>query len=263
MSELSPEARAIALRGARDDGPTTADRERVRAAIAAAIAGGAGIAATSSAAAATTAKTAASGSMGAVAAGTGIGVKVATVVALALGTGTGIYFAQRTETAPPAASRVEGRPAITVTREAPATPPGRAAAPAVRDVGPEEIGEGPVAIEAERASAAGTASRAPSEQATPSREALSPELDRERRLLDLAGDARAAGNPTRALELLDEHQLLFPAGQLMPEARAARVLALCDLGRADQARAAADDLRRAHPRSPLLPRIERSCAARQ
>jgi hypothetical protein len=88
------------------------------------------------------------------------------------------------------------------------------------------------------------------------------DLELEMRLLADAQVALAGGQPTRALALLEEHARRFPAGVLLEERLAARVAALCAVGRAVDARQEADAFLLARPRSPLADRVRAPCAAR-
>jgi hypothetical protein len=63
--------------------------------------------------------------------------------------------------------------------------------------------------------------------------------------------ARRSGQPGRALELFDMHARTFPQGVLAEERDVERALALADLGRITEARAAIDRFLRAHSASPL------------
>ncbi len=81
----------------------------------------------------------------------------------------------------------------------------------------------------------------------------------ENRLLGAAQRELSAGHPGAALDLLDEHAARFPAGALVDEQRAARVVALCSLGRIAEARAGAARFLASSPRSPLVPRVRASC----
>jgi hypothetical protein len=77
-------------------------------------------------------------------------------------------------------------------------------------------------------------------------------------------DARSAldrGDAAQALRLLDAHEARFRRGTLHEERLATRVQALCALGHADRARAVAQELQRAAPRSPHLARVRASCIA--
>jgi len=85
-------------------------------------------------------------------------------------------------------------------------------------------------------------------------------LAEETRLLQAAQRELARKNASAALALLDEHAARFPRGVLAQERSAARVLALCDLGRSGDARRAAEAFVRSSPQSPLIPRLRASCA---
>jgi hypothetical protein len=88
----------------------------------------------------------------------------------------------------------------------------------------------------------------------------SQQLAAEIELLARVNVAVNAGDGKRALDLLGEYDRRFGAGILAEERVAASVLALCAAGRAREARAAAERFQRRWPRSPLLGRIEASCA---
>ncbi len=75
-----------------------------------------------------------------------------------------------------------------------------------------------------------------------------------RRLRDAHGALRA-GDAPKALALLGEQ-----GGQLGEERAAARVLALCQLGRVAESEAARAAFLREHPRSPLADRVRGGCA---
>jgi hypothetical protein len=85
-------------------------------------------------------------------------------------------------------------------------------------------------------------------------------LEIETRLLRDAEALRRAGNGARALVLLDEHAARFPNGVLAEERTAARVFALCDLGRVSDASGEAQRFLAERPRSPLAARVRASCA---
>jgi outer membrane protein assembly factor BamD (BamD/ComL family) len=68
-----------------------------------------------------------------------------------------------------------------------------------------------------------------------------------------------AGDPARALALFDEHARHFPDGLLAEERAAERIIALHDLGRDAEARAAATAFLRAHPGSPQAERVRAAC----
>lgn len=67
--------------------------------------------------------------------------------------------------------------------------------------------------------------------------------------------ALRSGRADRALELFELHARLYPQGVLAEEREAERALALADLGRTTEARAAIDHFLQAHPTSPLAARL--------
>jgi hypothetical protein len=81
----------------------------------------------------------------------------------------------------------------------------------------------------------------------------------ETRLLRDAEVSMRSGDASRALLLLDEHAARFPNGVLGEERAAERVLALCALGRTQDARADMQKFLRERPRSPLADRVRASC----
>lgn len=86
-----------------------------------------------------------------------------------------------------------------------------------------------------------------------------PVVDDEMRRL---GDAYAllkAGKASQALAALDELRRVHPNGRLRESREAARILALCSAGRRTEARAAADLFVKAHPASPVTKRVMGSC----
>jgi hypothetical protein len=68
-----------------------------------------------------------------------------------------------------------------------------------------------------------------------------------------------AGQKSEALALLDEYDRRFPKGLLREEAAATRTIARCQNGGGRAAAAGARQFMDEHPRSPLLPRVERAC----
>jgi hypothetical protein len=86
-------------------------------------------------------------------------------------------------------------------------------------------------------------------------------LAEEVNLLRSARVALDRGDGAQALRLLDAHEARFQRGTLYEERLASRVLALCAVGRIDAARTTAQELERAAPRSPHLPRVRASCIA--
>lgn len=71
-----------------------------------------------------------------------------------------------------------------------------------------------------------------------------------------------AQDPAEALAQLERHGAEYPRSSLAPQRAVARMNALCQLGRVDEARAVADDFIAAHPSSPLLARVRGVCTER-
>lgn len=86
-------------------------------------------------------------------------------------------------------------------------------------------------------------------------------LVEETRLLREAYAALRSSDPQLALRLLDEHARRFPRGVLSEERSAQRIVALCNLGRLDEARAEAARFSQRSPASPLMKSILASCIA--
>jgi outer membrane protein assembly factor BamD (BamD/ComL family) len=84
-------------------------------------------------------------------------------------------------------------------------------------------------------------------------------LPEEVRLLSKAEQQLSAGRADDALRTLGEHERRFPGGVLAEERLAARVQALCALGRVTEARADLARLARAYPQSPHLDRARKFC----
>jgi hypothetical protein len=84
-------------------------------------------------------------------------------------------------------------------------------------------------------------------------------LEAETGLLEAAQSELRAGHPERALSALDEHGRKYRDGVLSEERLASRVLALCALGRTDEARSEAQRFLSTSPRSPMAERVRSSC----
>lgn len=108
-------------------------------------------------------------------------------------------------------------------------------------------------------------SPSPSSVAPAPSPSLSPPAESAQRLADeirLVSSARGSlrsGDASGALRTLDEHARGFPDGALTTEASAVRVLALCALGRTEEARTLAQTWLATSPRSPLASAVRRSC----
>jgi hypothetical protein len=102
----------------------------------------------------------------------------------------------------------------------------------------------------------------PSEAPNPTAASLADgSLRAETEALRLAQQSLRDKSPQRALQLLDEQDARFRGGLLHQERAAARILALCQAGRAGEASSLAVRFERQWPRSALLGRIRSACRA--
>jgi hypothetical protein len=86
-----------------------------------------------------------------------------------------------------------------------------------------------------------------------------PSLADELTLLRRAQTAMRDGDPLRALSLLHQHAVRFPAGALRDERLGAEVLATCASGKLDAGRALKAAFLRETPDSPLASRVRSAC----
>jgi hypothetical protein len=84
-------------------------------------------------------------------------------------------------------------------------------------------------------------------------------LAQEVAILSRASSELHAGRPAAALAALADHQSKFPNGVMIEERRAARVQALCALGRSQEAKAELAQLARIAPNSPHAARVRKAC----
>jgi len=84
-------------------------------------------------------------------------------------------------------------------------------------------------------------------------------IEAEMRLLRAAHQALRDKQPERALALLEAHRARFPEGKLADSRELTRILALCDAGRRELARAEAERFLAAHPTSPFAARARSAC----
>lgn len=282
MNELSREARAALEHGLSLDGPSAERRARVKARLVAALGGGVA-ALGGSAAAAELASPLVGGAVAGAGAGKGLaagsllvwfgvgaaaGVGVSGVVAV---TGRHVV-AGGAETAvlprpSPTERAVASRRAALRQPDGPApiAAPAPAAATASGATEAAFAGRGrltenaPSGVDGPASAASSVSSTAASVTSVPPL-ASSSTLSEEAALLQRAERALSGNEPNAALAALAEHERRFPAGALREERRAAKVLALCTLGRVAEARALARAFVNAAPGSVLVPRLERSCA---
>jgi hypothetical protein len=271
MSHRSREAQALLDAARPDEDPSDADRARLRGAVFARIG--------AAAAASAITTTAAQAGAGAVTAGASAGLagKVAIGLLVVAGLGGGavaVGGVPRTAEVP-ARSAIAGwaREAAEPARTAAASPASAALAPTAEGVStaasadvaagekaaappPGETGAGEKAIAAGKPSA-GAPDAMPGEVAAPTKRS---ELDAESALLRRAQTELSAGRTDEALRLLAEHERSFSDGALREERAAGRVLALCQAGKAAEARALAEQFLRDNPSSPLAARVRGACA---
>lgn len=222
VSEMSPKAAALLRAGREALRPSTADRERVTAALRVRL----GHAALPLAVGASTSFFARSA-----------WAKVSAVGA-AVGLAGGLTFlALREPTHPPLRGPLHQIDLATEAGTAQPAPkaPASAAAP-------------PLAAAAPAVSSAPTRTRAD-------------RLAEEVAILSRATSELHSGRPAGALRALDEHQRKFPRGLLVEERRAARVQALCALGRKSEAKPELERLVKSAPQSPTTLRAKQVCGS--
>ncbi|WP_438039847.1 hypothetical protein [Sorangium sp. So ce128] len=279
MSDPGDKARAL-LRAARADGLAPSDKARLRAALAGKLAVGAPQEPSGEAPTSPPPPPAGSGAGGGVLAGKAAGgVLSGKVIAAGALIGAvafaGGFFTGRASVdvpppasaAPPASAPAAPPPAMTPPAAAPVAAPAPTTAPppsrAARAVAPAPSRPlDPGAEGAARAPSTGGGEREPARPrgGQPARPST---LAAEMALLREAQDAVRDGDPSAALDRLDDLGARFPEGQLREERMAARVLALCAAGRAPEARAEAERLLGEAPGSVHAGRVRASCAFRE
>jgi hypothetical protein len=267
MNDLSPEARALLELASGEDSPNSEDRVRVRRALAASLTAGVVSSSATAAAASKASLTGALAASGTVAKSTvGIWLTVGFVAGLA---GSAAIFVS-TPKAPSTASAPQPD-AVRAKAAAPKQPSAPVAAPEAPEATtapatvhvetPPVAAKPPISRPAPntaKGSVLATA-RASSESSMDAPPAV-PSLGPETALLESARTALGRGDGSTALALLERHEREFPTGVLLEERLAAKVLALCSVGRRDEAARTASRLLRLSPTSPLRARILDSCA---
>jgi hypothetical protein len=290
MTELNRRARDLVAANADGDRPTAAQRSRLRASLLARVGtgvalGSAGTAVGTKAAAAVVvaaegaqavAGLSATSSLGGAGGATfgALAAKVVSIAALTVGVGGGGYMVVSHFQAPPAVSVVAATPGANANvgtapaREAPRVVPAEAL-PATRDVslGSPRRGVTPPPSPSPfpppspptprvEAKAATSPSSAPSEVVGGQAPGA---FESETRALRGALASLRDGQAEEALYALDTQDALYANGLLGEERAAARIDALCVLGRAGEARAAAARFLDTYPRSLLAARVRASC----
>ena len=281
MSDLSPKARAFLSAHKRDGEPSAGDAARVRTALAAklAIAPAAGLSVPKLAPKLTLLKgggVATIAMLVGVAAVVGITKQVRSarahrVIPVAAAVPAQTLPVVEVPTAPvapvpvptaePAPSRVESPPEIAVAVAPRPAPRPVVQAPLVPSVPERTVPEAaptvaPAVVEAVEAPVAPP----PVPPSAPPL-AAAPTLEDELRLIGEAQEHLRRHAPNQALTVLDRWEVDFAkSGQLGPEAHAARIVALCELGEIEAGRAELQRHRLELDGSPHLHRVERACS---
>ncbi|HKO48765.1 MAG TPA: hypothetical protein VJV79_13630 [Polyangiaceae bacterium] len=241
MSDLSSDGKALVQAGREAERPSEADRERVLAALRARL-GDAAVLATGSASSPV--------APGSALASRSKFVKWGWVGPAVLVSGA-LLFAPRiwksgekTVSAPVASAVSPNAPSATASSELPSAAAGVSS--------PAEVLPSPSAPIA--AVASSRASEAPKSAPRP-RDGLAEEVA----LLSRAETEFRAGRPAKALLVLSEHQRKFPRGALAEERAAARIQALCALGRNDEANVQLTQLLHISPNSAHEGRARQAC----
>ncbi len=204
--------------------------------------------------------------------GTGLGAKLLVTVALvgAVGAGTVGYTRHQAAieraTANTTVVARSGAPAARAATVSPrvAGPVATLASPALEPAysAPQAPSLAPpLAVVPSKAPATDSLASPPPASAPKAAAASASTLDAEVALLQEVNGALHDEDGARALQLLGDHARRFPSGALVEETQAARVFALCEVGRVAEARDVAGRFLREHPRSPLAPRVSRACDA--
>lgn len=260
MSELGPEAREILRNGREGDDPSPADRARIHSALMAAIAAGAATTVAGQASAATTnvglpASVGAAKPIATSIIGTVFGKSVLILFLGAAGTGALLAWPSSNPSQAPAEPRVMANPAVSNVEAVLPAPPAVLPEPP-----PEKPTDAPANALPPVFSAKPLPVRAaPSAPNAKTTEETADSLIAETQRLREAHGALREGDPEKALALLSEQAAEVEGQKLREERAAARVLALCKLGRVDEANAEAAAFLAQNPRSPLADRVRNAC----
>ncbi len=220
--ELSREAREIIERARGVDEPTVADKARVRAGVNSAIA----------------------------APGSAMVIKLLLGLVVVGGVGAGVYFATRGSSESTTATSPSPSPSPSTTTST------STSASASTSTSTSTVPEAP-------------STPAPLHPSTPTPVKIKPtvapvdpveSLKEEKALIEQATRRLDGGDPGGALKILGLHQKKFRNGQLTAERVGTRVLALCDLGKAEQARTEAGRFLGRWSGHPMAERVRAACA---
>jgi hypothetical protein len=259
MTGLGPEASALLEAARCGDEPTDADRERVRAAIATRLAAGAaaGIGAMAAGKWAGSTLGAAGGAPASAAIPAGLAAKALAAAILVGALGASAVLIHRALPHPVAPLSVPAHPTVAVGVDGPVSARGspngatNPTAPPIDDAHGVGFRSGARAVPGSVI--------APAVSSSAHTTVATGDVAAEVRLLGEAHAVMRRGDAERALVLLDEHARRYPKGALGEERDAARIAALCALGRVAEARETADRFLRAAPQSPHAGPIRASC----
>jgi hypothetical protein len=178
----------------------------------------------------------------------GLVAKVVMGLVIASGAGAAYYAARPARSIENAASshQEDTLPSNRAPANLPADPPVLVTEPSLEPASPAEVAEN-----------GGGASNRHAAKASPANASA---LAGEVQLMHDVEAALEAGQPERALQLLDARRGGRMTGPMQEERAAARIVTLCKLGRVDEARSDAARFVRDWPRSPLVERVRSSCA---
>ncbi len=268
MSELGPEAREILRNGRDGDDPSPADRTRIHSALMASIAAGAAVTVAGQASASTTSTVANMGlpsSVGVVKpitmslAGTVFGKGLLILFLGAAGIGALLAWPSANSSRAPIEHGGADKPTISTLEPTAIVTP----------VASTEAESEPPMIPPSLASVLVVPAKPPHARVAPSvsspvsspkvTEETEDSLVAETQRLREAHGALRGGDPEKALALLSARAAEGEGQKLREERAAARVLALCKLGRVDEANAEAAAFLAQNPRSPLADRVRKAC----
>jgi hypothetical protein len=225
MSELGKDAQAVVSAGRGLLGPNTADRERIARALRERLDGF---------------EAPSGGALALTNVATGFAKKGLALVGAVLVVGGVVVSSSGTRLASVAHGSSPARLTVPAAPRVEATSP--STLPAV------EATSTPLAVEAP-----------PSDSPSAGARRRSDRLAEEVAILSRAETEFHAGHPARALQVLEEHRRKFPNGALVQERIAARVHALCALGRTTEAESDLARLERVSPRSLQEGRAREAC----
>jgi hypothetical protein len=240
MSEMGPETRRLLELARHADDPEVADEHRIGRSLARRL----GAEAAAAAVGVGGVKSAAGASLG----------KVIALGVVGLGVILGLAYGLVVASRPAPTNATEPGSAASVAA-ASATSGARAVS--------SELASAPSSLAPEPSATVPLTRSAPTARLNPVPEAPSDvdPLRAETAALRSAQRAIRSGDPERALGLIREQDATYRGGALAQERAAARIFALCDLGRTEEARAEIRRFGRQWPRSPLLSRIQSGACA--